>query len=242
MSVLLISHNTPDKIEDSARACGFFVVRMPKMDGIPDPVASHPDMLLFAGFGRLFVRAAHMKDAAFAEAVDKILGAVPTLALTLTSDISSSVYPYDVTFNCALIGGALVGKADYISASVKRAASETMIPTLNVAQGYTKCSTAILGTGSSAPIVTADVNIHNLAASRGVPSYLIPPGHITLPGYDTGFVGGASFFAHGSIYFLGELDSHPACDKIKEAAEKNGVGVISLSDAPLFDAGCLYIE
>lgn len=242
MSVLLLSHNTPRQIEDAARACGFFVVRVPKMYGMPEPVASHPDMLLFAGFGRLFVRASHMENADFAHIVDEILCAVPALSLTLTSDAPSDVYPHDVAFNCAVIGGALVGKADFISASIKRSASDAMVPTLDVAQGYTKCSTAILGTGRNAPIITADVSIHRLAVSRGASAYLIPPGDVTLPGYDTGFIGGASFFARGSMYFLGNLDAHPACDKIKEAAEENGVDIISLSDTPLFDAGCLYIE
>ena len=242
MSVLLISHNTPDIIETAAHDHGFRVVRMPKADGMPEPVASHPDMLLFAGFGKLFVRAAHMRDPAFADAVGEILGAVPALSLTLTSDEPSRQYPRDVAFNCAVIGGALVGRAESISSSVKRAASEAMLPTLDVAQGYTKCSTMILGSHTRSPIISADKNIHKLAESRGIPAYLIPPGNITLPGYDTGFIGGASFFANGSIYFLGSLDTHPACDKIKEAASAHGIGVVSLTDLPLFDAGCLYIE
>lgn len=242
MSILLLSHNTPDIIVSASRDIGFDTVVMPAMPDMPRPVASHPDMLLFAGFERLFVRAAHMQNSAFVQAVEAILDAAPELSLTLTSDEPSDTYPQDVAFNCALIGGALVGRADYISSAVKRAASGAMIPTLDVAQGYTKCSTLILGGDFHAPIITADVNIHRLAASRGVPAYLIPPGNITLPGYDTGFIGGASFYADGTVYFLGSLAAHPACDIIKSAASAHGVGVHSLTDAPLFDAGCLYIE
>ena len=242
MSVLLLSHNTPERIIDAALSRGFRVVRMPRMCDMPEPVASHPDMLLFAGFGKLFVRSAHMADISFSRAVSEILDSVPELSLNVTSDEPSDKYPHDIAFNCAVIGGALVGRAESLSSAIKRSASESMLPTLDVAQGYTKCSTLILGRGERAPIITADVNIHRLAVSRGTPAYMTQPGHIALPGYDTGFIGGASFFANDTIYFLGSLDTHPDCNKIKEIASSHGVGVISLSTSPLFDAGCLYIE
>lgn len=242
MSVLLLSHNTPSEIVASARSLGLQTVVMPELPDMPRPVASHPDMLLFAGFGRIFVRAAHMKYEPFARAVEAVSCMLPSLSLTVTSDAPSDTYPHDIAFNCAVIGGALVGKAEFISSSIKRAASEAMIPTLDTAQGYAKCSTLILGDESHAPVLTADASIYKLAVSRGLPAYKIRPGHITLPGYDTGFIGGASFFARGAVYFLGSPESHPDGEIIRSAANAHGIAVRSLGDDPLFDAGCLYIE
>ncbi len=246
MPVLLLAHNTPEETVRAARRLGdksgFGVVVMPPAHGLPTPVASHPDMLLFAGFGRIFVRDAHMAYADFKRAVRVILDCLPSHSLSLTSDIPSETYPHDIAFNCAVIGGALVGKADYISPAVKRAAAESGLPVLDTAQGYAKCSTLIMGNGADAPVVTADKSIYRTAIFRGVSAYLIPPGSVELPGYDTGFIGGASFFADGTVYFLGALDSLPSCDTIKDAAARHGVGICSLSDLPLFDAGCLYIR
>lgn len=241
MSVLLLSHNSPGTIVDAARERGFRTVAMPAMPDMPTPVASHPDMLLFAGFGKLFVRAAHMENGAFSRAVGEILDAAPALGLSLTSDLPSDKYPRDVAFNCAVIGGALTGLSEHISPAIKRCAAEHMIPILNVAQGYTKCSTLIMGCGMRAPVITADRGIYSFANERGVPAYLIPPGGIMLPGYDTGFVGGASFFADGTLFFLGSPASHPAYDIISRAADSHGVRIASLSDVPLFDAGCIFI-
>ncbi len=241
MSILLLAHNTPRAVVDAARGRGLDVVLLPPAAGMPGPVASHPDMLLFAGFGRAFVREAHICEAAFARVMESVFGAGDR-SISLTSDLPSETYPRDVAFNCAVIGGALVGRADAISPAVKRAASEHGLPILNVAQGYAKCSTLIMGDGSRSPIVTADKSIYRLAAERGIDACLIPPGGISLPGYDTGFIGGASFFADGTIYFLGALDSLPSCDKIKETASRHGIKLCSLSDEPLFDAGCLYIS
>ncbi len=242
MGVLLLSHNTPDGIVSAARERGFDIVIMPPMADLPEPVASHPDMLLFCGWDKLFVRAVHMENVAFAAAVEKITSLLPNLSLTVTSDGASAEYPGDVAFNCAVFGGALFGRADAVSPAVKRCAAEHMTPTLNVAQGYTKCSTAILGGERSSAVITADTRICRAAQSRGIGAYLIAPGHIALEGYDTGFFGGASFFADGALFTLGDFAAHPSADIIRSAAAKSGVTLSALSSLPLFDAGCLYIE
>ena len=237
MSVLFLAHNTPTEIVSAAKDAGFNVVSLLPAHGMAEPVASHADMLFYAGFGRVFVRSAHSEIA-------EILRAVTSLPVSLTSDPPSSVYPADTAFDCVMLGGALVGRADAISSAVKRAATESMIPILDVAQGYAKCSTCVLGGADdpTAPIITADINIHRLAQSRCVDATLIPAGGIELPGYGTGFIGGASFYAQGAIYFLGDIIAHAGYDEIKKAASLRGIGIISLSSRPLFDAGCLYLE
>ncbi len=241
MSILLLSHNTPEKVVLAAEARGFRTVVMPPVPSLPSPVASHPDMLLFCRWNTLFVRAAHMERADFSRAVEEIISAEPSLSLSLTSDDAGARYPGDIAFNCTVIGGALVGLADHISPAVRRAASANLMPVVNVAQGYAKCSTAHLGDGARAPIISADETILRAARERGVPAYKIMPGGVSLPGYDTGFFGGASFFADGTLYTLGDVDQHPSAETIKDAALTHGVRVHSLSDQPLFDSGCLYI-
>lgn len=242
MGTLLLSHNTPGEIVSAARGCGFKTVVMPPVPDLPSPVASHPDMLLFSGWNKLFARAVHMENGAFCDAVESVISFCPRLSLTLTSDEASDSYPRDIAFNCAVIGGALFGRADFLSSAIKRCAAEHMIPTINVSQGYTKCSTAILGDGLHAPIITADAGIRRAADERGVRAYLIAPGFISLPGYDTGFFGGASFFADGALWTLGDYKLHPSADIISCAAREHGIEIRPLSALPLFDAGCLYIS
>ena len=235
MSVLFLAHNTPQCIIDGAKRAGINTVILPPADGMAEPVASHPDMLMYAGFGRIFVRACHENTAAaVADAIKRF--SLP-YALSLTSDSPSDTYPSDVAFDCLMLGGALVGKVDSISHAVKRAAAESSVPVLDVKQGYAKCSSCVFG-GS---LVTADKSIYTLAEDRGMGAYKIESGHISLPGYGTGFIGGASFFADGKLYFLGDVTRHPSYGVIKSAADTEGVNVVSLSDGELFDAGCLYL-
>ena len=235
MSVLFLAHNTPEKIVNAANREGLSTVILPPAFGMAAPVASHPDMLIYAGFGRVFVRAVHENI------IDTVKRAIELYSmpysLSLTSDLPSDTYPDDVAFDCVMLGGALVGRADFISHAVKRAASEASVPVLDVKQGYAKCSSCVFGNC----LITADLSILRLVKERGVNAHLIEAGHVTLPGYGTGFIGGASFFADGKLYFLGDVTRHPSYPVIKNAAESCGVGVVSLSDEALFDAGCLYI-
>ena len=242
MPVLLLSRGVPEKTVAGARKCGFDVIILPAADGMDAPVASHPDMTLYAGFGRLFVRRAHMSDAAFSEAVSDALRAVPSLSLTVTDDLPSACYPDDVKFNCFTLCGCLFGKLSAVSPHILAAAKAYGVMPVNVAQGYAKCSSCVFGDSA---VITSDTSIYCAVKAHGGDAYLIGGGNITLPGYgggNDGFIGGASFFAGGTLYFLGDVDFHPDCGIMKEAAARHGAAVVSLSDENLFDSGCLYLE
>ena len=66
----------------------------------------------------------------------------------------------------------------------------------------------------------------------------ISPGHISLPGCKYGFIGGASFIDERAktVYFFGEIDSHPDATNIISFIEQAGYSVFSL-DGELTDFG-----
>lgn len=239
--LLLLSATTPCKIISSARSIGFDVIIMPPAPGMAAPVASHPDILLFAGFGSLFVRAAHMADESFAHAIHEILSRRTALKLVVTDDIPADKYPADVCFNCFVLGGSLICRADSLSTAIKIAASDAGISLESMAQGYAKCSAAVINAPSGDAIISSDPSVVSLAGRLGIPSLKITPGNISLPGYDSGFIGGASFYYNGVLYFLGDYHRHPDGDAIDAFCRSLGIRANSLSDDMLFDAGCLCI-
>ncbi len=243
MSLLLLSENTPRAIITSAEVHGFDVMTVPYAVGMASPVAAHPDMLFFCGFGRFFVREVHLSDTRIRAVADEMLRR--GYALSPTSDEPSESYPSDIAFNCFSIPKtALIGKADFVSGAVKRAATEANLPVIDTKQGYTKCSSAVIAGTSRADslIITSDPSIVKTAAELNIQTLKISVGHVSLPGYDTGFIGGASFATEDTLYFLGDVSRHPDFDIIAASAESFGREIISLSDEPLFDAGCLYIN
>jgi len=106
---------------------------------------------------------------------------------------------------------------------------------IDVPQGYTKCSVCVV---NHEAIITADDVIASRAASDGMDVLHIEPGHILLEGFDTGFIGGASFLLNDTtLAFTGSLDAHPDKARIKAFLQKHGVEPYFVTDDPIFDIG-----
>jgi hypothetical protein len=80
------------------------------------------------------------------------------------------------------------------------------------------------------------------AAGRasGIDVLTVSEGHISLPPYNFGFIGGSCTECGGKVYFCGSINSHPDGARIKEFCEKHGKTAISLSDRELIDVGSLF--
>jgi hypothetical protein len=87
--------------------------------------------------------------------------------------------------------------------------------------------------------ITADEGIYRALREISVNALLIKPGHISLPPYSYGFIGGASGVDTDKVFFLGDFSSHPDKEKMQDFIENLGMKIISLSDEPLMDLGGL---
>lgn len=243
MSILLLAENTPKKIVAAAEAHGFDVAYVPSAVGMASPVAAHPDMLFFCGFGQLFVRLRHLENKRIFEISEQISRS--GYILSPTSDEPSELYPSDIAFNCFILPQtALIGKADFISGAIKCAATSSGLPVIESKQGYSKCSSVLIsGTNrNDSLVISADTSIIRSVSDCAASAVKISCGHVSLPGYDTGFIGGASFSTDDTVYFLGDVSRHPDFKLIVSSANALGRDVVSLSDEMLFDAGCLLIK
>jgi hypothetical protein len=72
---------------------------------------------------------------------------------------------------------------------------------------------------------------------EGISVTLIDDGGVILPPYEYGFIGGAAGVFKGTVYFLGDIDTHPSADAVKRAISMAGMNYESLSDEPLLDLG-----
>ncbi len=213
---------------------GFTLLSMPPFLSLAQPVASHPDMLIFPFRDRLFCHRAYYATAK--TKINTILNA-SGLSLCLTDDMVSTTYPTDVRLNLVDLDGRILGKADAISKKVKEYAAQNQIPIVPVKQGYTKCSSVVL----KRALITADKGIAYAAQSEGADVLLISPGGVMLPGYSHGFLGGACGIYRNTVFFCGNLDLHPEAAYIRSFCKGHGYNVVSLSEEPLLDAGTLFL-
>lgn len=212
---------------------GYSVVKMPPSSVLPHPMATHTDMLVFIGFGCLFTHKSYYEENS--ALIEKIANDCK-LEIIISDEELGKSYPSDVLFNAALVGNKLICNPKHISRHILDKAKNNGCELICVKQGYTKCSVCALGDNA---IITADKGIHIASLAHGVDSLLIDAGHISLPPYEYGFIGGASGACDDEVYFCGDINSHPSGRKILEFAKKHEKNVTSLSEGELLDIGSI---
>ena len=191
--------------------------KLPPCDDLAAPVSKHADMLLGVVDGRLIVtRSYYEKNAGLFAGCDPVI----------TDERHGKEYPGDVLLNFIDTKNAVIGYKKALSKLINK-------PVINVKQGYARCSTLVYGGFA----VSADKGILNALASLSFDTFEISPGQIELPGYESGFIGGASFADGDDVYFFGSLSYHPDGSTIKEYILSHGAIIYELADVPLIDLG-----
>ena len=142
-------------------------------------------------------------------------------------------YPDNVLLNALFINNKLYCKETALDNSVKKYCEKNGIEIINVNQGYTKCSTAVINDC----FITADKGIFEALTENGVEGLLINIGDILLPGAEYGFIGGCCFCYNDTVFFTGDINSHSDSEFIKDFIYKKGLRIESLTDEDLYDIG-----
>ena len=122
-----------------------------------------------------------------------------------------------------------------IDKAVLKLCESLEIETINVNQGYTRCSTLVINDRAA---ITSDISIKNALESNGAEVLLISPGNIFLDGFDYGFIGGAGVSFDGKTVFFGNVKKHPDYEKIRGFCKKyNSKLEILCEHIPLTDIG-----
>lgn len=145
-------------------------------------------------------------------------------------------YPENILLNFLYLNNTLYGKLSSIDNNLLDYCIKNNIKTVNVNQGYTRCSTLVLNNNAA---VTSDSSIERALKNNGVEVLLISHGNIILDGYDYGFIGGASEkIDENTVVFFGNITSHPDYKKIESFCEKHNVSIKTIcKDFPLTDIG-----
>ena len=128
---------------------------------------------------------------------------------------------------------------------------------IDVPQGYTRCCCLPVDDRS---FITSDHGIARALAPYDVDVLLIERGHIALPGFDYGFIGGCCGHimtmpadtssdssvtnapADNVIVFNGDLTIHPDHQKIIDFIETRGIKPVWFEGEPLMDIGSILVD
>lgn len=166
------------------------------------------------------------------------LGALPSSPV-LPGDpaVFAPDYPQNAACCAVCLDRYILHRRDITAPALKREADRLGLVPINVRQGYAKCACVVVD-GSA--VITADRGI--LRALREHPDIAVLPigeGHVALPGYDTGFLGGASGRVGDEIVFNGDLSRHPDFARIVDFIASRSLGVRFFREYPLTDIGSI---
>lgn len=231
----ITNHTFPKDAEAVLSSLGHRTLRLPPHPRLQEPVSSHPDMLLFFAPNAVFCTKSYYEIAT---------NELEEISLTYGYPIRfiegeyGTEYPCDVLLNALPLG-------EHLFCNTKTVAKELLelnyIP-CHVNQGYTKCSALPLG---SKALITSDTSIAESAKKCGVNVLQICKGHISLTGYNYGFIGGCANFPPrnemNTVFFSGDLSEHPDAERIEYFCQINGFDIIYLSQNCLCDIGTIFM-
>lgn len=233
----LLDHRAPMAVEDSLLANGHEVLRLPSCKTLPVPVAAHADLLLYFAPDAVLCAKGYFE---IAENELKTISQAVQKPLRFIDGMLGDVYPKDVPLNAVSVGDVLFCNPKTVAREILESNFKKKI--LSVKQGYTKCS--ILPVGRNA-LVTEDDSIAKIGRMHGLDVLQIEKGFVSLPGYDTGFLGGATSFSPyremDEIFFCGNPLLHPNKDLICDFCKKHKKKIIPLGDFPLLDVGTIFL-
>lgn len=231
MHTVIVDFRISENEINTLRELGYNILICPPYNVLYKAVCGHPDML---------VHIIDMNTLIVHKNMDKsFINKLQSLGkkIILSSHSLKSSYPYDIALNAVNLPGLLVHRLKYTDPEIIHAAGNKKM--IDVKQGYTKCSVAIV---SSNAIITSDTSIAESLSFQNIDVLLVPPGDILLPGLDYGFIGGTCGLLENNILaFYGHLDYYKYGSKVYYFLEKHGVKPIFLREGKLIDRGSIYV-
>jgi radical SAM superfamily enzyme len=219
--VAVIDPRMPEKAKLKLKQMGYYPAETALHPKLAKPVKGHPDMMLFS-LGKKVI---------YEPGLERIAGLLRDNGYECVKGekILSGKYPKDIIYDACVIGRSIIRYDGKVEKHIENLKAKF----IRVKQGYVKCSIVPV---NDKYIITSDASIKK---AWGKNALLVKPGNIKLPGYKTGFIGGASGVHEDKVFFIGSLKNHPDGRLIREFIEKRGKKVIELYDGPLYDCGSI---
>ena len=223
MKTLIIGEKYREKLEKHLHFLGFDVFWLPNNTDINIKLSGHSDLSVFI-HERNAILAPYLKGS---ELVNSLTNG--GYNVIISTEKQSELYPGDVNLCASLINNKILHCSKYTD----KAILDLQLDSIDVKQGYTRCSCLIFGNC----VITSDKGIASALKRNNIEILLINNEGIVLEGYDRGFIGGASFVCDNTVYFVGDINKHPDGKLITDFIMTHNYKIACVSDGDLFDIG-----
>jgi hypothetical protein len=230
LKIVLTDYRITIEEEFTLKSHNFNVLKVPPCDRLYPAVCGHPDMLMHIVDESTIVLHRNI-DTDFINHLYKNFKNI-----IFSNKSLSSSYPEDIILNALNLPGVFLHLLQYTDSNLLNSISHKKV--INVKQGYSKCSTAIVGNNA---IITSDTGIAKTLCNENFDVLLLPPGDILLPGLDYGFIGGCcGLVEDGLLAFYGHLDFYKYKNEVLSFLKKHKVEPLFLRKGKLIDRGSIF--
>lgn len=230
MKSVVVDYRISEEEKNEIHKLGYGILVCPPSDDLYDAVCGHPDMLMHIIDSSNIIVHRNMPET-FIRALEKL-----GYNVYLSKKALKNAYPHDIILNALNIGNLFVHNLNNTDENLLHLLSCKKL--LNVKQGYTKCSTAVLNENA---VMTSDKGISDMLSTNNLDVLLLPPGDILLPGLSYGFIGGTcGMFSERSIAFYGQLSEYKYGEEVLKFLKKYDIEPVYLRKGKLIDRGSLF--
>ena len=229
--IVIIGEKYCKILQNGIKSLGINALFMPDNPYVDPRLSGHADLsVLHLGGDRLLL-APYLKGSSFSRQLED-----RGFDIQFADIEQSALYPNDAQMNVCILGDKVIYNPKTVPDTiVKYLTIENGAIQVSSRQGYSRCSVCVVNDNA---IITADEGICRSAKAHEIDVLKIRPGYIDLPGFDYGFIGGASFkLSDTKLAFTGGLDKHPDTERIIEFASLHNIDIVYITDKPAFDIG-----
>ncbi len=231
VSAVLYCERYKNKLSAPLSALGIKSITVPEYNILDNSVSGHIDLFCtYIGKSRFIVPESTKNT--FETALADTYATIYT-----GKDLKDSNYPNDIAYNVAVVGKRAFCNKKATEGKLKEFLINDGLDLIDCRQGYAKCSICVVDENS---IITADRGIMEKAKAVGMDVLLIESGGIDLPGYDYGFIGGATVKLNKNLLaFTGTIEHLINANEIKEFLKNKNIEPIYLTNEIIFDVGSI---
>lgn len=230
-NLAIVDGRIDSEIENNLKKLGLEVIKTIKCNEVDESISYHPDIVIHPVNHNTLVIAPNVfhyyKDILKDKGINIIRGEKKL----------NCKYPNDIAYNVGRLSNIAIHNFKYTDEVLKYYLKRENLKFINVNQGYTKCSLAIVKDRVG---ITSDFPMYKKLTELGYEILLIEPGNILLKGQNYGFIGGTNGnLSNEESIISGILKEHPNESEILNFFEKNNVKLKFLSNKKIMDIGTI---
>lgn len=229
--IAIIDGRADNEIKTNLIKQGLMVIETCKCEELYDSISYHPDIVIHPINHNKVIVAPNVYD--YYKDIFSFYG----IKVVKGEKKLSRNYPENIAYNVARISKYAIHNIKFTDEKLKFYMGKEGIDFINVKQGYTKCSLAIISEGAA---ITSDSSIYKELKKHEMDVLLIKEGFVELPNLNYGFIGGATgMLSENELLLSGVIHEHPSSFEINNFLKKYKIKPIYLSNNRIIDIGSI---